>query len=251
MSEWIGFRRDDDAPLAQFVVAFNGASWTDPVTLDPTSRQCLNFLSFAVETMEPSLESLINVDLQIKEWRSLNKEVKAMWLRAYSFNKANNVVYFMLFVEMLTAQIDFLHIEFPDMKAIGICDSLGCYNAHAVNIVSAIFMATGPDLAQNIDSSHHITMMLAHLFVTLSRLSSSMNRISSVGRTSVSKGQQEDPFRKPQPGMWGIMKSYYFTQQVSWVQIGNLTLAVTMQLWQMGLLLFPLTAAFSLMHTVV
>ncbi|KAI3784819.1 hypothetical protein L1987_43924 [Smallanthus sonchifolius] len=147
--------RDDDAPLAQFVVAFNRASWTYPAILDPTSRQRLKFLPFTVETMEPSPEALINdslltrmyeqvkiysavflpsgtleivkiystaflpsgtttvdlqhaetktkdgekdenlifvvgatgkvgsrtVDLQIKEWRSLNKDGKAMWLR--------------------------------------------------------------------------------------------------------------------------------------------------------------------------
>ncbi|KAK4279222.1 hypothetical protein QN277_016956 [Acacia crassicarpa] len=38
---------------------------------------------------------------------------------------------------------------------------LGGYNAHASNIVSAIFIATGQDPAQNIESSHCITMMEA------------------------------------------------------------------------------------------
>jgi len=37
--------------------------------------------------------------------------------------------------------------------------SLGGFNAHASNIVSAIFIATGQDPAQNVESSHCITMM--------------------------------------------------------------------------------------------
>ncbi|KAI3778441.1 hypothetical protein L2E82_07734 [Cichorium intybus] len=37
--------------------------------------------------------------------------------------------------------------------------SLGGFNAHAANIVSAVFIATGQDPAQNIESSHCITMM--------------------------------------------------------------------------------------------
>ncbi|KAM7259415.1 hypothetical protein ACFE04_015156 [Oxalis oulophora] len=36
---------------------------------------------------------------------------------------------------------------------------LGGFNAHASNIVSAVFIATGQDPAQNIESSHCITMM--------------------------------------------------------------------------------------------
>ncbi|KAJ9553769.1 hypothetical protein OSB04_017814, partial [Centaurea solstitialis] len=39
--------------------------------------------------------------------------------------------------------------------------SLGGFNAHAANIVSAVFIATGQDPAQNIESSHCITMMEA------------------------------------------------------------------------------------------
>ncbi|GAA0144445.1 reductase [Lithospermum erythrorhizon] len=39
--------------------------------------------------------------------------------------------------------------------------ALGGFNAHASNIVSAIFIATGQDPAQNIESSHCITMMEA------------------------------------------------------------------------------------------
>lgn len=42
-----------------------------------------------------------------------------------------------------------------------IAGSLGGFNAHAANIVSAIFIATGQDPAQNIESSHCITMMEA------------------------------------------------------------------------------------------
>ncbi|KAI3785474.1 hypothetical protein L1987_44592 [Smallanthus sonchifolius] len=76
--------RDDDAPLAQFVVAFNGASWTDPVILDPTSRQRLNFLPLAVETMEPSPESLINED-------PFRKPQPGMWgiMKSYYFTQRN------------------------------------------------------------------------------------------------------------------------------------------------------------------
>nr|QEY10155.1 hydroxymethylglutaryl-CoA reductase [Scutellaria barbata] len=40
-----------------------------------------------------------------------------------------------------------------------IAGALGGFNAHAANIVSAIFIATGQDPAQNIESSHCITMM--------------------------------------------------------------------------------------------
>ncbi|GAB2289311.1 3-hydroxy-3-methylglutaryl-coenzyme A reductase 1 [Dionaea muscipula] len=40
-----------------------------------------------------------------------------------------------------------------------IAGALGGFNAHASNIVSAIFIATGQDPAQNVESSHCITMM--------------------------------------------------------------------------------------------
>ncbi|XP_062119242.1 3-hydroxy-3-methylglutaryl-coenzyme A reductase 1-like [Humulus lupulus] len=40
-----------------------------------------------------------------------------------------------------------------------IAGALGGYNAHTSNIVSAVFIATGQDPAQNIESSHCITMM--------------------------------------------------------------------------------------------
>ncbi|WVY94172.1 hypothetical protein V8G54_033260 [Vigna mungo] len=42
-----------------------------------------------------------------------------------------------------------------------VAGALGGYNAHASNIVSAIFIATGQDPAQNVESSHCITMMEA------------------------------------------------------------------------------------------
>ncbi|CAL5384386.1 unnamed protein product [Camellia sinensis] len=42
-----------------------------------------------------------------------------------------------------------------------VAGALGGFNAHAANIVSAIFIATGQDPAQNIESSHNITMMEA------------------------------------------------------------------------------------------
>lgn len=40
-----------------------------------------------------------------------------------------------------------------------VAGALGGFNAHASNIVSAVFIATGQDPAQNIESSHCITMM--------------------------------------------------------------------------------------------
>ncbi|KAL2522057.1 hydroxy methylglutaryl CoA reductase 1 [Forsythia ovata] len=42
-----------------------------------------------------------------------------------------------------------------------VAGSLGGFNAHAANIVSAVFLATGQDPAQNVESSHCITMMEA------------------------------------------------------------------------------------------
>lgn len=39
--------------------------------------------------------------------------------------------------------------------------TVGGFNAHASNIVTAIFIATGQDPAQNVESSHCITMMEA------------------------------------------------------------------------------------------
>ncbi|KAL8233146.1 hypothetical protein R6Q57_002924 [Mikania cordata] len=42
-----------------------------------------------------------------------------------------------------------------------IAGALGGFNAHSANIVSAVFIATGQDPAQNIESSHCITMMEA------------------------------------------------------------------------------------------
>ncbi|KAF9599252.1 hypothetical protein IFM89_036550 [Coptis chinensis] len=40
-----------------------------------------------------------------------------------------------------------------------IAGAFGGFNAHASNIISAVFIATGQDPAQNIESSHYITMM--------------------------------------------------------------------------------------------
>lgn len=42
-----------------------------------------------------------------------------------------------------------------------VAGSLGGFNAHASNIVSAVFIATGQDPAQNVESSQCITMMEA------------------------------------------------------------------------------------------
>nr|ABK56831.1 3-hydroxy-3-methylglutaryl-CoA reductase [Euphorbia pekinensis] len=55
-----------------------------------------------------------------------------------------------------------------------VAGSLGGFNAHAANIVSAVFIATGQDPAQNVESSHCMTMMEAvndgkdlHISVTM------------------------------------------------------------------------------------
>lgn len=40
-----------------------------------------------------------------------------------------------------------------------IAGALGGFNAHASNVVSAIFLATGQDVAQNVESSQCITTM--------------------------------------------------------------------------------------------
>ncbi|KAK7376568.1 hypothetical protein VNO78_34511 [Psophocarpus tetragonolobus] len=55
-----------------------------------------------------------------------------------------------------------------------VAGALGGFNAHASNIVAAIFIATGQDPAQNVESSHCITMMEAvndgrdlHISVTM------------------------------------------------------------------------------------
>lgn len=42
-----------------------------------------------------------------------------------------------------------------------VAGALGGFNAHASNIVSAVYIATGQDPAQNVESSHCITMMEA------------------------------------------------------------------------------------------
>ncbi len=59
--------------------------------------------------------------------------------------------------------------------------ALGGFNAHASNIVSAIFIATGQDPAQNVESSQCITMMEAvnggqdlHVSVTMPSIEVSM-----------------------------------------------------------------------------
>ena len=55
-----------------------------------------------------------------------------------------------------------------------VAGALGGFNAHASNIVTAIYIATGQDPAQNVESSHCITMMEAvndgkdlHISVTM------------------------------------------------------------------------------------
>lgn len=46
-----------------------------------------------------------------------------------------------------------------DLVGSAIAGSLGGYNAHASNIVSAVFIATGQDPAQNVESSHCMTLI--------------------------------------------------------------------------------------------
>ncbi|KAF9598060.1 hypothetical protein IFM89_024047 [Coptis chinensis] len=61
-----------------------------------------------------------------------------------------------------------------NLTSSAVVGALGGFNAHASNIVSIVFIATGQDLAQNIESSHCITMMEAvnegkdlHISVTM------------------------------------------------------------------------------------
>ncbi|KVE84110.1 Hydroxymethylglutaryl-CoA reductase, class I/II, partial [Cynara cardunculus var. scolymus] len=61
-----------------------------------------------------------------------------------------------------------------NLTSSAIAGSLGGFNAHAANVVSAVFIATGQDPAQNFESSHCITMMEAvnngkdlHISVTM------------------------------------------------------------------------------------
>lgn len=65
--------------------------------------------------------------------------------------------------------------------------ALGGFNAHASNIVSAIFIATGQDPAQNVESSHCITMMEAvnngqdlHVSVTMPSIEVNYFRLCSI-----------------------------------------------------------------------
>merc|ERR1719330_2981 len=48
-----------------------------------------------------------------------------------------------------------------DKNLIGsaVAGSIGGFNAHAANIVTAVFLATGQDPAQNVESSNCITIM--------------------------------------------------------------------------------------------
>lgn len=68
-----------------------------------------------------------------------------------------------------------------------VAGSLGGYNAHASNIVSAIFIATGQDPAQNIESSHCITMMEAVNEGKDLHISVTMPSIEVMGNISVVK----------------------------------------------------------------
>lgn len=76
--------------------------------------------------------------------------------------------------------------------------ALGGFNAHSSNIVSAVFLATGQDPAQNVESSHCITMMEAvnngrdlHVSVTMpsievtNTLHSSFSHIILISHTQI------------------------------------------------------------------
>ncbi|KAK2375706.1 3-hydroxy-3-methylglutaryl-coenzyme A reductase [Trifolium repens] len=65
-------------------------------------------------------------------------------------------------------------VELKNLTCSAMAGALGGFNAHASNIVSAIYLATGQDPAQNVESSHCMTMMEAvndgkdlHISVTM------------------------------------------------------------------------------------
>jgi hydroxymethylglutaryl-CoA reductase (NADPH) len=63
--------------------------------------------------------------------------------------------------ETLKTDVDFL-VEFNIFKNLvgsAVAGSLGGFNAHAANVVSAIYLATGQDPAQNVQSSSALTVM--------------------------------------------------------------------------------------------
>ena len=73
-----------------------------------------------------------------------------------------------------------------------VAGALGGFNAHASNVVSAIFIATGQDPAQNVESSHCITMMEAvndgkdlHISVTMPSI-----EVKTVFIITLQKGQK-------------------------------------------------------------
>lgn len=63
-----------------------------------------------------------------------------------------------------------------------VAGSLGGFNAHAANIVSAVYIATGQDPAQNVESSQCITMMEAINDGKDLHISVSMPSIEVIGR---------------------------------------------------------------------
>lgn len=72
--------------------------------------------------------------------------------------------------------------------------ALGGFNAHASNIVAAIYIATGQDPAQNVESSHCITMMEAinngkdlHISVTMPSIEVSIYMCMHAPINSISK----------------------------------------------------------------
>ncbi|KAI3679923.1 hypothetical protein L2E82_50903 [Cichorium intybus] len=71
--------------------------------------------------------------------------------------------------------------------------ALGGLNAHASNIVSAVFLATGQDPAQHIESSNSITMMEANISRNGSNVADEFSkRRNNSGRNGGVKSKNEN-----------------------------------------------------------
>ncbi|CAA6661625.1 unnamed protein product [Spirodela intermedia] len=86
-----------------------------------------------------------------------------------------------------------------------VAGALGGFNAHAANIVSAVFIATGQDPAQNVESSHCITMMEAvnggkdiHVSVTMPSIE--VNPSLSLGAGGAARPARREGRQRGVPG---------------------------------------------------
>ena len=89
--------------------------------------------------------------------------------------------------------------------------SIGGFNAHAANIVTAVFLATGQDPAQNVESSNCITVMRKYVSLSIPSLlpislppivsiwSNNLTNISLTASTETSKSQCPCPRSKSVP----------------------------------------------------